>query len=133
MATPFSTGAATQNQWYPISDAEIVSTALNLFTQASGVLTSTKAGVFKVDWVVAVDSSIPSKHISVGASINGAAPTYHQTRWISATSQETIIMGTRIVTLTAGQTISLQIRTTDSGTPALTCNHFSLNAVMIGG
>lgn len=134
MVTPFTQASAVQNTWYLISDVEVVDGPLNLMTHdGNGKLTATKAGTYKIDWSAVCDVSVANKHLQMGISIDGAAPTMFQHIDPQAGLADTSVSGTRIITLTANQTIELAIRTTSTGAPDITCDHLSITVVMIGG
>jgi hypothetical protein len=126
--------SAAQNTWYKVSDVDMVDGPLNLITHdGSGKLTVTKAGTYKIDMAISHENNGTDKHTEYGVSIDGASPTMYQREFCATILEEQHGSLSRIITLTANQTIELAIRTTDTGTPTLTVNNLSITVVMIGG
>ena len=87
-----------------------------------------------VNIILSLDMTGASKHLEYGISVNGAAPVMYQREFFATSGEEQHCSLSRIVVLTAGQTLSLQVRTTDTGgmqTVAVRNNSF--NATMVGG
>jgi len=126
--------SAVQNTWYLVSDVDMNDGPLNLITHdGSGKLTATKAGTYKIDMAISIECSGTNKHMEYGISIDNANPIMYQREFFSTVAQEQHGSLSRLITLTAGQTIQLAVRTTDTGTPNLTVANLSVNAVHIGG
>lgn len=129
----FTQAAAVQNTWYLVSDADMVDGVLNMMTHdGSGKLTATLAGVYHIAMAISFQCSGANKHIEYGVSINGAAPTMYHKEHFPAASEDQHGSLTGIISLTAGQTIELAIRTTDTGTPDLTVDNLSVTAAILG-
>lgn len=125
---------AVQNTWYLVSDADMVDGPLNLMTHdGNGKLTATNAGTYKIDMAISMENSGVNLHTEYGISIDGATPAMHQREYFGVPSEEQHGSLTRIITLTAGQTIELAIRVPDAGTPTLSVDNLSITVVMIGG
>jgi hypothetical protein len=126
---------AAQNTWYLISDADISDGALNLVTHdGSGKLTVAKAGVYVVVWDGSAEVSIAGKHIQIGIAIDGTTQNNGINHFDLNLANSEVPLGTNgIYTLTAGQTIEAALRTTDTGTPNISIDHYNLTIHMVGG
>lgn len=126
--------SAAQNTWYLISDADMVDGPLNSMTHdGSGKLTATNAGTYLIGAAITFECSAANIHCEIGISIDGAAPATHQCLEFKFASSERAAPLTRIITLTAAQTIECAVRTTDVGTPDITVHDVSITTVMLGG
>ena len=130
----WSQASAAQNTWYVISDADMSDGKLNLFTHdGSGKLTASRAGTYLVNYTMTMTVNANNKHCQTGIAINGTAQSDGIVHCESVGSSfETVMAGTAILTLTAGQYIEICIRTTDTGTPTLEVDHLNITAVMVG-
>lgn len=126
--------SAVQDTWYLVSDTDMADGQLNLVTHdGSGKLTVTKAGMYHVLFTSTIECSLLGKHVQVGISVNGASPTQGINHFEIQTPQAQIeLSGNAILSLTANQTIEVAMRTTDTGTPDLTCDHLNITIVQIG-
>lgn len=124
---------AVQNTYYLVTAAAMVEGPLrDMTTDGSGKITATYAGTYLIRMGVSMENSGTSKHNEYGVSINGATPVMAQLEYFEPASQEQHGSLTRIITLTAGQTIELAIRTPDTGTPNLIVDNLSIVVVFIG-
>lgn len=131
----WSQANAAQNTWYTITSASIASTALNLVTHTSGVITIAKAGIYAVTHSESCSASVANQHILVGLSIDDATPLSRGRVHFDnlGVGDELSISAQTLVSITAGQTIRVKILTSDVSTPTLTVSHINLTAVMVGG
>lgn len=119
--------SAAQNTWYLVSDADMVDGPLSGMTSdGNGKLTATNAGTYKIDMAISMQCSGTKKHLEYGVSIDGAAPAMYQREFFGAVSEEQHGSLTRIITVTAGQTIELAVRTPDTGTPDIEVDNLSI-------
>jgi len=133
----WSQANAVQNTWYNISDADMADGSLNLFTHdGNGKLTATKAGTYLINYQICFEDDVVNDHIETGIEIDGSgsadnAGIGHSENKFA--SEEEHLSSTAILTLTAGQTIEIAIRTTDAGTPTITVQGLNITVVMVGG
>jgi hypothetical protein len=126
--------SATQNTWYLVSDTDMNDGPLNLLTHdGSGKLTVTYAGTYKIDMAISLEMSTNNKHLEYGVSINGGSPSMYQREFFGVNSEEQHGSLTRIITLSANDTIEFAVRTPDTGTPDIGVDNLSITVVMIGG
>ena len=124
---------AVQNTYYLVTAAAMVEgPLLDMTTDGSGKITATYAGTYIIRMSISMENSGTAKHNEYGVSINGATPAMTQLEYFAAASQEQHGSLTRIIALTAGQTIELAIRTIDTGTPNLIVDNLSIIVVRIG-
>ena len=131
-------GNAVQNQWYRISDVDMVSgVLLNVTHDGSGRLTFPKPGIYRVHGDITLEVNAAHVHIETGFDINGsgtpdASSIMHSTSKFSNQEQhhgwETLLDIT-----TANHTVDVMIRTTDTGTPAFKVDNLRITAVQEGG
>lgn len=126
--------AAVQNTWYPISDADMTDGNLIQVTHdGSGKLTVATAGKYLVNWATSIDISNNNDHVQVGIIVDGTASAQGLNHAESAKANDhKSISGTAIIALTAGQTVQIGIRTTDSNTPTLGVDHLNITIVWLG-
>lgn len=127
----WSQASAAQNTWYLMSDPDMDDSELSGVTHdGSGALTVQYAGIYKIDMAISMQNSGVNKHIEYGVSVSGADPVMYQRELFPATSAETHGSLTRMISLSANDTIQLALRTTDTGTPTITVDNLSV--AMIG-
>lgn len=126
-----------QDQWYPISDASMVSGALhNVTHDGNGQLTLAAAGVYLVSYKIVAESNSANEHIHTGIEINGSGTPpdnsidHNETKFAN---QETPFGRSCYLTVTAGQTLNAMISTANAGTPDLIVDDVNIVATKIGG
>jgi hypothetical protein len=126
--------SAAQNTWYLISDTDVSDGQLNLVTHdGNGKLTVTKAGKYLVNWAVTESVSIAGKHVQVGIAVDGSVVNDGINHVdLNLANSEIPVSNTAILNLAANATVELAIRTTDTGTPDLSIDHYNLSVVMVG-
>ena len=129
--------AAVQNTWYNVSDVAFIDGQLNnVAHDGSGKLTVVSAGKYlcnvSFDWLC----NVVNKHIEVGFEINGSGSAATEGIICNETKfadEEHSGSTTAILSLAAGETLELCVRTTDVGAPTITVDCVNLNCVQIGG
>jgi hypothetical protein len=131
----WSQASAAQNTWYAISDADMSDGELNLVTHdGSGKLTVSKAGRYLINWSWSGDCDTVGKHVQIGILVSGTANNAGMNHFYTATAaQEYTAAGTAIIDLAASAYIEVGMRTTDTGTPTLSCDHLNITLTMVGG
>lgn len=131
----FSQGSATQNQWYDISDSDMTSGYLNQITHdGNGQLTVLLEGVYEFVWTGSFGVDTANKHVQIGVAVNGTEVPQGQNDFNSSAVQtELPSSGTGHLDLEANDTVEISMRTTDTGTPTLTCAHLSYKLTMVAG
>ncbi len=126
---------AALNTWYDISDADMVTGVLKGITHdGNGKLTVPIAGDYAVDYSGAFQADATNVHIQIAISIDGTESANGMNHFNTfGTNKQQAASGTAILTLTAGQTVNISIRTTDAGTPDLTIDHLMLRVLRVGG
>jgi hypothetical protein len=127
--------SAAQDTWYEISDADMSDGQLNLVTHdGSGKLTVSKAGRYKVDFSASLEVSLPGKHIQAAISVSGTEQNDGICHFEAATAnQQFHLASTAILDLAASATIEISVRTTDTGTPDISCDHLNISLFQLGG
>jgi len=131
----YSTGNATQNLWYDISDATMDDGKLHGITHdGSGQVTVTEPGMYLAVYYAAAEVSVANKHIQMAFSINGTEilDGINHIEPRTANSQMPI-SGTAILDLADNDTVNMSIRTTDAGTPIINVDHLGFSLVQVGG
>ena len=126
---------AVQNQWYNISDADFVTTQLNEITHdGNGQLTVLKDGMYSADWAGAFEADAAGVHIQITFSVNGTATDFGMNHFKTiAVLREFPISAPTILSLEAGDTVNVALRTSDAGTPDLLVDHLLIRLTMLGG
>jgi hypothetical protein len=125
--------AATQDVWYEISDTDVSDgVLLDVTHDGSGKLTVPSDGDYVIAYSLTFEASAANKHIEVSISINGTEQSAGQCHIETATfNLEYVLSNSTILTLTAGQTVEISIRTNDTGTPTLAVDDFNLLASLL--
>ncbi len=126
---------AVQNQWYDVSDADMVDGKLNGITHdGNGQLTISTDGMYMADWAGAFEADAVHVHILIAFSVNGTEVDAGMNHFATAgTNREESCAGNAILELSANDTVNISIRTTDAGTPDLLIDHLMIRLVQIGG
>ncbi len=127
--------SAVQDQWYDISDADMVTTQLNEITHDGlGQLMVLKAGMYAADWSGAFSANATGVHAQITFSVNGTEgdPGINHFQTV-AVSRELPVAGTTILDLAADDTVNVSIRTTDGTTPTLGVDHLLIRLGLWGG
>ncbi len=127
--------AAVQNQWYVVTDADMVDGKLHGITHdGNGQLTAPKAGFYLVDWAGAFEADAANVHVQITLSIDGDVVDDGMNHFeTAAVNREETCSGNTILELAAGETVNVAIRTTDAGTPDLLIDHLMIRLVQVGG
>lgn len=129
----WSHASAAQNTWYEITDSDIAAGPSSRVTFGSdGRLTVAKAGTYIAVWAVTLSVSVAGKHVQVTAGVSGTPSSFIQHLDANAVNSGFSIPGTGSFALTAGQYLSLWIRTTDTGGPTIDVDHVNLALFRIG-
>lgn len=132
----WSQASAVQNTWYAISDSDMVSGELSGVTHdGSGKLTLVRGGVYLISYDAVFESSRANEHVSFGVDINASGtpdPSSHTQTETKFPNIEHCITHTCLLSVTAGQTLNVMIRTTDSGSPTLVVDDLHLVVYQIG-
>ena len=119
---------AVQNQWYDISDSDMVDGQLYGVTHdGSGKLTVVKAGKYTADLSGAFEGDANGVHVQVGFSVNGTVDEtcLNHIETIGSNRQSAASIPGAL-DLAVGDTVAVSIRTTDAGTPDLAVDHLML-------
>lgn len=132
----WSQAAAAQNTWYNISDADMVNGLLeNVAHDGSGKLTVTEAGRYEITYSLTYENDTANDHVEAGIEVSGsgsanAAGVTHSE--VKFANQEQSLSGTCILSLAAGATLEVAIRTTDANTPTLSVQDVNLVTLFVG-
>jgi parallel beta-helix repeat protein len=133
----WSQATAVQNTWYNISDADMTEGELNLVTgDGAGKLTVTHAGRYLITYGITMEVSVANDHIETGIEISGSgsAVASGQSHFENKfANEEEVAAGTTVLSLAAGATIEVSIRTIDGGTPTLSVQSLNITVTMVGG
>lgn len=128
---------AVQNTWYNIADADMISGPLNLVEHdGNGKLTVTNAGDYKIGYSLCYEDTIANNHVEVGIEVSGsgsahaAGQTHSENKFAN---EEEHLSSVTILTLGAGATIEIAIRTTDAGGPTLSVQGLNITVKQVGG
>jgi len=127
--------SAVQNQWYDISDADMISGPLhNVTHDGSGQLAVAIAGMYAADWAGSFEAGSANVHVQVTFSIDGTEVNLGLNHFETVgASRQDPCAGHAILDLAATNTVNVSIRTTDAGTPNLAIDHLMLRLFHIGG
>jgi len=127
--------SATQNAWYTISDADMTSGVLNGVTHdGNGELTVINAGVYLADWAGSFMADAAGKHVECTFSVNGTPIDNGQNHIeTNAVSKDGSMSGCTYLDLPASATVKVVLRTTDTGTPDLGCEHLMIRLALFMG
>ncbi len=131
----YTTATMVQNQWYTVTDTDLVDGELNLVTgDGQGKLTVTEPGRYLINYSLTLECDVPNKHIEIAISINGTPVAPGMIHYHVATPNAEQAQGaTAILALADNATVELAIRTTDAGTPTVIIDHVNLTLVQVGG
>lgn len=126
--------SAVANTWYAISSSNISQGEVNNAVCVNGVITVGRAGRYLISYGLSVECSILNKHVQTGIMVNSStqeAGTMHYE--VSSPNAQIPISAGAILDLAANSTVQMAIRTTDTGTPDLSVDHYNLTVTMVGG
>lgn len=135
----WSQASAAQNTWYNISDTDMTDGhgGVNLITHdGSGKLTVTKAGRYKINYSLVIESTVNGEHILSGIEISGSGTAISDGQChfhVHGANEETNLSASVIVDLAASATIEISVSTTDTGTPTISVSHLNITVIMVGG
>ncbi len=128
---------ADQNVWYNISHADIDDGELHwVVHDGEGKLTVTYAGTYLITYSICFEDDKANDHIEAGIEISGSGSAdtkgqcYIENKFAS---EEEHLGGGTILSVDAGATFELAIRTTDAVAPEITVHAVNLSVVKIGG
>lgn len=127
---------ADENVWYNISHADIDDGELHwVVHDGEGKLTVTYAGTYLITYSLCYVDDTVNNHIEVGISIDGGnadakGRTHSENKFAN---EEEHLGGGTIISVDAGVTFELAIRTTEATAPEITVEGMNLSVVKIGG
>lgn len=121
--------SAALDTWYNISDTDMEDGDLYRITHdGKGKLTVPITGKYLCDYDACLETDAANKHVQISFSINGTpgedGMNHLETLGISKLQA---IGGNAILSLSAGDTVQVAVRTTDTGTPELLVDHLNIS------
>jgi hypothetical protein len=128
----WSQASAVQNTWYAVTDADINDGALNgVSHDGSGTLSPAATGVFLIMYSLSIECNTSGKHVTTGISVNAATPSGINHQETQGANSQTPISGFTIGTVSVGETVTVVIGTTDTGTPNIAVDHLMLAMIKV--
>lgn len=132
----FDVTLTNQNQYYELDGTTPWSVGpLNLCTTTDPYITVTLAGTYKIDWTLSFTVNANNQSIEFGIMLDQTTVQTLGTAHVddAATGQLQEAAGTALITLTAGQKVSLATQNITSAGKIISINHGNLTIVQIGG
>jgi hypothetical protein len=128
--------SASQNTWYEISDTDMTDGQLGngATHDGSGKITVPNAGLYKIAYSVTFELAGANKHAEAAISISGTEQAPGQTHIETAAANlEHSFSSVAILSLSAGATVEVSIRQTDSGSTTITVDDVNLSVLQLTG
>ena len=128
--------SAAQNTWYEISDTDMTDGQLGngATHDGSGKITVPNAGLYKIAYSITFELGGANKHIEAAISISGTEQAPGQTHLeTSAANLEHSFSSVAILSLSAGATVEVSIRQTDTGSTTITVDDVNLSVLQLTG